>query len=53
MLSLRLDIQRGMRLTPLGFYLRVIVNEKSLNIFVFKNKHIGLNMCLFLNLLDC
>ena len=32
MLFLCLFIQRGMRVTPLGFCLRVIVNEKPLNL---------------------
>ena len=32
MLSLCLAIQRGMRVTPLGFCLRVIVNKKPLNL---------------------
>ena len=32
MLSLCLVIQRGMRVTPLGFCFRVIVNEKLLNL---------------------
>ena len=32
MLSLCLVSQRNMRVTPLGFYLRVIVNEKRLNL---------------------
>ena len=32
MLSLCLVIQGGMRKTPLGFCLRVIVNEKPLNL---------------------
>jgi len=32
MLSLCLVIQRSMRVTPSGFFLRVIVNEKTLNI---------------------
>ena len=32
MLSLCLVIQRGMRITSLGFCLRVIVNEKPLNL---------------------
>ena len=32
MLSLCLLIQRDLRATPLGFYLRVLVNEKPLNL---------------------
>ena len=32
MLSLCLVIQRGMRVTPLGFCLRIIVNENPLNL---------------------
>ena len=32
MLSLCLVIQRGMRVTPLSFCLRVIVNEKASNV---------------------
>ena len=32
MLSICLVSQRSMRVTPLGFYLRVIVNEKPLNL---------------------
>ena len=32
MLSLCLVLQRGMRVTPWSFYLRVIVNEKPLNL---------------------
>ena len=32
MLSLCLVIQCGVRVSPLGFFLRVIVNEKPLNI---------------------
>ena len=32
MLTLCLVIHRGMRVTPLGFCLRVIVNEKPLNL---------------------
>ena len=32
MLSLCLVTQRGMRVTPLGFFLRIIVKEKPLNL---------------------
>ena len=32
MLSLRLLIQRGMRITPLGICLRIMVNDKPLNL---------------------
>ena len=32
MLSLRLLIQRGMRITPLGIFLRIMVNDKPLNL---------------------